>query len=74
MGKAKREGLLMTVKEIKKKYTRIVLHQWTFYVVRLKVGNQSFTVDYCSCTRSDAEWMRDRLATAIHKIVEEANK
>ncbi len=39
--------------------------------VRLKVGVQSFTINYYSKDMHHAEWMRDMLCNALAKIVAE---
>jgi hypothetical protein len=60
---------LKTVARLKRSYTTIDKADGAYFVF-LKIGVQSFTVGgYCR-TKAEANWMADRLAEALAKLIE----
>lgn len=60
------------IKRIKERYTKVEkLKYIDKYAVILKVGVQSFRLDYFPETMDEAEWMRDMLAKALKTFLEE---
>ena len=61
-------------REIREKYTGRMTWGRGKHDARITVGHQSFTMGAMSITKRRAEWLRDRLAIALEKIIDREAK